>query len=61
MTEMSIVSKRHVNIPVTCCAVDALGRVMAFLDHLGFLALEGTEVAMIVFACVPSSLAHLQP
>lgn len=30
------------------CAVDALGKLLGGLDHVGFLALEGTEVALIV-------------
>lgn len=31
--------------------MDALGKLMAGLDHMGYLALEGTEVAMIVLGC----------
>ena len=34
-------------------AVDALGKAMAGLDHAGFLALEATEVALIIFGWVP--------
>lgn len=36
-------------------AVDVLGKAMAGLDHAGFLALEATEVALIIFGWVPGA------
>lgn len=34
---------------VSFLAVDVLGKAMAGLDHAGFLALEATEISLIVF------------